>query len=62
MSASTLVRDGIESLFVIAVAGMLWSTVGRMRRGEIRVVRCESCGRPTSNAYAACPYCRSPRP
>jgi uncharacterized OB-fold protein len=54
-------RDGLELLFVVAVGGMLWSAVRKLRRGEIQVVRCERCGRPTSNAYAVCKHCGAPR-
>ena len=52
-----LVRDALEVLLVIAVGGILWSAVGRMRRGEIHVVRCPSCGRTSSRAYEECPQC-----
>jgi len=54
-------RDTLEVLIVIAVGGMLWSAIVKLRRGEIRVVRCEHCGRPTSNAYAVCKHCGAPR-
>jgi len=57
-----LLRDALELLFVIAVGGMVVSTIGKLRRGEIRVIRCETCGRPTSNAYAVCKHCGAPRP
>jgi uncharacterized OB-fold protein len=52
-----LVRDAIEVLLVIAVGGILWSAVGRLRRGEVEVVRCPSCGRASSHAYDECPHC-----
>ncbi|MDQ4132845.1 MAG: hypothetical protein M3179_06465 [Actinomycetota bacterium] len=52
-----LVRDGIELLLVVAVGGMLVSALLRLRRGEIRVVRCRACGRPTSRAYPNCKHC-----
>jgi uncharacterized OB-fold protein len=52
-----LVRDALEVMLVIAVGGILWSAIGRMRRGEVSVVRCPSCGRTTSRAYDACPHC-----
>ena len=60
MSGDTLVRDGLELLFVIAVGGMLWSAVGKLRAGQIRVVRCPSCDRPTSRAYPRCKHCDTP--
>lgn len=61
MTAGTAMRDGFEALFVVAVGGMLWSAVGRLRRREIAAVICEHCGRPTSNAYDVCKHCRAPR-
>lgn len=54
-------RDALEVLFVIAVGGMLWSAIVKLRRGEINVVRCNECGRPTSNAYTVCKHCGAPR-
>ena len=54
-------RDALEVLIVFAVGGMLWSAIVKLRRGEISVVRCERCGRPTSNAYAVCKHCGAPR-
>ena len=56
-----ILRDTLEVLFVIAVGGMLWSAIVKLRRGEISVVLCEHCGRPTSNAYAVCKHCGAPR-
>ena len=55
-------RDALEALFVVAVGGMVWQTVGKLRRREIQVIRCDHCGRPTSNAYAVCKHCGAPRP
>ncbi|HEX2024567.1 MAG TPA: hypothetical protein VHF00_07655 [Acidimicrobiales bacterium] len=57
---SPLVRDVAEVLMVVAVGGMLWSAVGRVRRREIRPVRCPACGRAVSRAYPRCPGCREP--
>jgi uncharacterized OB-fold protein len=57
-----LLRDALEALFVVAVGGMVWQTIGKLRRREIEVIRCEHCGRPTSNAYAVCKHCGAPRP
>jgi hypothetical protein len=62
VTGNQAVRDSFELLFVIAAGGMLWSAVGRLRRGEITVVRCSECGRPCSNAYAVCKHCGAPRP
>ena len=52
-----VVRDGLELLFVIAVGGMLWSAVRRLRAGHIEVFRCPACERPTSRAYPRCTHC-----
>ena len=57
-----LVRDSLEVAIVVAVAGMLWSAVHRLRRGEIRVYRCVVCGRPTSRAYPRCKHCGIEQP
>ena len=56
-----LVRDLIEIAIVIAVIGMLVSAVRRVRRGQIAVVRCTACGRPTSRAYPRCKHCGAER-
>ena len=58
----TVIRDVLEVLMVVAVGGMLWAAVGRLRRGEIRVYRCISCGRPTSRAYPRCKHCDVEQP
>jgi len=52
-----LVRDALEILLVVAVGGILWSSIGRIRRGEVHVVRCPSCGRAVSRAYDRCGHC-----
>jgi uncharacterized OB-fold protein len=57
-----VLRDLLELLFVVALGGMVWSAIGKLRRGEISVIRCEQCGRPTSNAYPTCKHCGAPRP
>jgi len=54
-------RDLLEVAIVVGVVGLLCSAVARMRRGEIRVVRCHACGRPTSRAYPRCKHCDAPR-
>jgi uncharacterized OB-fold protein len=43
------------------VIGMLVSAIRRLRAGEIKVVRCQACGRPTSRAYPNCKHCGTPR-
>ncbi len=55
--SEALLRDGLEVLFVVAVGGMLWSTVRRLRAGLVTVHRCNSCQRPTSRAYPRCTRC-----
>lgn len=59
--AAQYLRDLLELGIVIAVGGILWSSIVRLRRGEIRVVRCAECGRPTSRAYPNCRHCGTPR-
>ncbi len=57
MGTDTLVRDLLELLIVIAIGGMLWSAVRRLRSGDIRVYRCPSCTRPTTRANGICKHC-----
>jgi hypothetical protein len=52
-----LFRDVLELLIVIAVGGMVWTVIGRFRRGELAVHRCPECDRPTSRAYPECRHC-----
>jgi len=52
-----LVRDALEVLLVVAVGGILWSAIARMRRGEVTVMRCPACGRAVSRAYERCGHC-----
>ena len=59
VDTDSLVRDALEVLFVIAIGGMLWSAIRRLRRGEIDVVKCQACDRPTSRAYPRCKHCGS---
>lgn len=62
MDGNTLVRDGLELLIVVAIAGILWSSVTKLRRGEIRAYTCVACGRPTSRAYPRCKHCDAVQP
>ena len=57
---SPLVRDLAEALMVVAVGGMLWSAVARLRRGRVAAVRCSACGRTASRAYPCCARCGAP--
>ena len=59
---NNLVRDAFEVLIVVGVGGMLVTAIGRLRRGEIAVVRCVACGRPTSRAYPRCKHCDAEQP
>jgi len=52
-----LVRDALEVLMVVAVGGILWSAIGRMRRGEVSVGRCPECDRAVSRADGRCREC-----
>ena len=60
--AAQYLRDVLELGIVVAIGGILASTIVRLRRGEIPVVRCAECGRPTSRAYPNCKHCGTPRP
>ncbi len=62
MDADTLVRDLLEVLIVIAIGGMLVSTIRRLRRGQIAVYRCPSCRRPTTRANGICKHCGTELP
>lgn len=55
--SDALVRDTLEVLFAVAVGGMLWSAVRRLRAGQVEVPSCPSCLRPTSRAYPRCTRC-----
>jgi len=57
-----LVNDGLELLIVVAIGGMLWAAVGRLRRRQVTVPRCPACDRPVSHAYPRCPDCGEPTP
>jgi hypothetical protein len=56
------VRDLLEVALLVGLGGMFVSAVRRIRRGQIEVVRCVSCGRPTSRAYPNCKHCGVPQP
>jgi hypothetical protein len=62
MDTSVIIRDVFEVLIVVAIGGMLITVIRRLRRGEIKVIRCTECGRPTSRAYPVCKWCGAPRP
>ncbi|MDQ3897546.1 MAG: hypothetical protein M3326_09960 [Actinomycetota bacterium] len=60
MGGDTVIRDLAEILLCVAVGGMLWSAVTRLRRGQVRPVLCPGCARTVSRAYDACPHCGHP--
>ena len=57
MVRDVVVGDWAEILLAVAVGGMLFSAVIRLRRGRIRPVLCPACGRTVSRVYQACPRC-----
>ena len=57
MSGDTFVRTLLEVLIVVAVGGMLFSSVRRLRAGALPVYRCPSCARPTTRANGVCKHC-----
>ncbi|MGI9033901.1 MAG: hypothetical protein ACR2HY_09575 [Acidimicrobiales bacterium] len=59
--AASLVGDAAEVLLLVAVGGMLWSAVARVRRGQVTTTCCRACGRSISRAYPRCPACDTPR-
>ncbi|HVF13183.1 MAG TPA: zinc ribbon domain-containing protein [Acidimicrobiales bacterium] len=52
-----MVQVALDVLLVVAVGGMLWSAVARIRQGRVVVPRCPSCGRAVSRANPRCPHC-----
>ncbi len=57
MDSGDLVRDALELLIVVAIGGMVWSVLARLRRGDLRVPSCPECGGPASRAYPVCRHC-----
>lgn len=55
-----MVRNLAEILLVVAVGGMLWSVVTRLRRGQAIPRLCPGCSRTVSRVYDACPHCGGP--
>jgi len=55
-----LVRDALEVAVVVAVGGMLVSVLRRLRRGELPLVTCPRCERPTTRANGICKHCAAP--
>ena len=55
-----MVRNVAEILLVIAVGGMLFSALTRLRRGQAIPRLCPGCSRTVSRVYDACPRCGHP--
>jgi predicted amidophosphoribosyltransferase len=55
-----MIRDAAEVLLAVAVGGMLWGAVTRLRRGQARPRLCPGCGRTVSGVYDTCPHCAQP--
>jgi predicted amidophosphoribosyltransferase len=52
-----MVRNAAEILITVAIGGMLFSALTRLRRGQASPRLCPGCGRTVSRVYAACPRC-----
>lgn len=57
-----MVRNLAEILITVAIGGMLFSTLARLRRGQASPRLCPGCGRTVSRVYEACPRCGTPAP
>lgn len=57
MPGDHLVRDALEIAVLVALGGMVWSALARLRAGRLHVYRCHACDRPTSRAYPDCRHC-----
>ena len=62
MDTGNLIRDLFEVLIVIAIGGMVWSVLSRLRRGQLVVPSCPACGGPASRAYPKCRHCGAVQP
>jgi hypothetical protein len=62
MDSGDLVRDAFELLIVVAIGGMVWSVLSRLKRGELRAQSCPECGGPASRAYPVCRHCGAELP
>jgi len=52
-----MVRNVAELMLAVAVGGMLFSALTRLRRGQAIPRLCPGCGRTVSRVYEACPRC-----
>ncbi len=55
-----MLRNLSEILITVAVGGMLFSALARLRRGQANPRLCPGCGRTVSRVYDACPRCGEP--
>ena len=55
-----MVRNLAEILITVAIGGMLFSALARLRRGQANPRLCPGCGRTVSRVYVACPRCGQP--
>ncbi len=62
LDTGDLIRDAFEILIVVAIGGMVWSVLSRLRRGQLVVPSCPECGNPASRAYPNCRHCGARQP
>jgi predicted amidophosphoribosyltransferase len=62
LDTGDLIRDAFEILIVVAIGGMVWSVLSRLRRGQLVVPSCPECGNPASRAYPNCRHCGALQP
>ena len=55
-----MVRDVAEVLITVAVGGMFFSALTRLRRGQAKPRLCPGCGRTVARVYETCPRCGQP--
>jgi predicted amidophosphoribosyltransferase len=55
-----MVRNVSEILITVAVGGMLFSALTRLRRGQAIPRLCPGCRRTVSRVYDVCPRCGEP--
>lgn len=55
-----MVRNVAEILMTVAIGGMLFSALARLRRGQAIPRLCPGCGRTVARVYATCPRCGQP--
>ena len=55
-----MVRNVAEILITVAIGGMLFSALARLRRGQASPRLCPGCGRTVARGYETCPRCGKP--